>query len=184
MDEIGVEIGISLGIILVSFREFLQPLPLLVTHSAEGVLLLFGKTVGMTAFLQLVDILLNLPILLSLFFRLLAHLLFRKEEAVKHPIKNQLLFPGFGVDGAQGGFDLQPIFKAKGNENLGGVTCFLGTDGQTFQLQHAGKGGEFFQVYARLSHDGVLRSDRRSCSRGYGRGAGRFLPAPSGLRCF
>ena len=187
MDEFAVELGVPLGGTPVLVHKTAQPLPGLLGHGGIGLPLLFiqvhGLAVQLQLLLRLLPVLLQLLLPLHLLLGLTAHGLLRDEKAVEGPVKGNLLLPGFGVDGPQGGFHPLSVVKAQGNQQAAGILGFLGADAQALHPKNAGKGGEFFQVNLRLSHGGVLRSCRRTgrCAAGVPRRPNPWHPGP---RCF
>ena len=132
VDEIPVELGVALGGAAVLFHEPPQPLSGFLRHGCVGLPLLFAQIHGLAVQLKLLlrffAVLLQLLLPLHLLLGLTADLLLRQEKAVEHPVKGNLLLPGFGVDGAQGGFHPLPVVHAQGDQQPGGVLRLLGAD--------------------------------------------------------
>ena len=77
---------------------------------------------------ELLKVLLKLLLPFHLLLCLTADLFLREEKAVEHPIKCDLLLPGFGVDSSKGSFYPLPVVHAQSDQQSGGVLRLLGAD--------------------------------------------------------
>ena len=161
MDKVTVKIGVALCAGFVSLQKIQKLLPFLLGHGCISIPLLLTEHHRLTVDLQIFHGFFpngfHFSFPLSLLFRLLAHGFFTDEEAVKYPIKNQLLFTGLGINCAQYLTDGTSIFKTDFNQNPAGISSFLGTDVQSLQAQHSGKSREFFQIDLLIIHGDALR---------------------------
>ena len=108
MDEIAIELGVALGGAAVLFHEAPQALSGLLRHGGVGLPLLFAQIHGLSVQLKLLlrflAVLRKLLLPFHLLLCLTADLFLREEKAVEHPVKCDLLLPGFGVDSSKGSF--------------------------------------------------------------------------------
>ena len=132
MDEIAIELGVALSGAAVLFHEPPQALPGFLRHGGVGFPLLFAQIHGLSVQLKLLLCFLAVLRKLLLPFHLLlcltADLFLREEKAVEHPVKCDLLLPGFGVDSSKGSFYPLPVVHAQGDQQSGGVLRLLGAD--------------------------------------------------------
>ena len=192
MDEVAVEVGVAGGAFPVFFHKAAQPLPGFGIHGGIGFPLIIGQIHGRLTdaefFLRFLPALLQFGFLLPGFFCLAAHGFQGYEIAVENPVKGDLLFPGFGIDCPQGGFDRVPVGKIQADQNPAGIRRFLGTYRQSLQPEHPGEDGHLFQIDLGISHRAGLRrwghgggddGDARRSRSDHGRRNGEF-PYPFG----
>ena len=136
VDELAVQLRVPLGGAPVLFHKGPEPFPGFLRHGGVGlplfVIQIHGLAVELEFLLRFLPVLLQLLLPLHLLPGLTAHGLLGNKKAVEGPIEGNLLLPGFGVDGAQGGFHPLPVLKAQGNQQTAGVLRFFRADGQTF----------------------------------------------------
>ena len=117
VDEFAVELGAAVHIALVAVQEVLQLLAGLLRQLPVVQPLLVAELYPVANLLQLLLGLLPLGLPLLLLLRPLPGLgpngLLREKKAVESSRKFQLLLPGLGIDGHQGGFHRLPVRKAK-----------------------------------------------------------------------
>ena len=97
-------------------------------------------------------LLLLLAFLLRLLFCLGAHGFLRQEEAVEHPVKGHLFFPGLGVHGSERSLHPLPVLQSQVGKDPGRVRRLPGADGKALHPQKPGKGGKLCKIYPGISH--------------------------------